>query len=76
MPNMLYTVNSDAPGFIGALGMKTGDLGINIATFNLGRAEKGGEAITLMGVDDPLSPELLAEIESLPQVREARALVF
>ena len=76
MPNMLYTVNTDAPGFIGALGMKTGDLGINIATFNLGRAEKGGEAITLMGVDDPLSPELLAEIEALPQVREARALVF
>ncbi|MEM1277278.1 MAG: phosphoglycerate dehydrogenase [Pseudomonadota bacterium] len=76
LPNMLYTVNTDEPGYIGALGMKTGDLGINISTFNLGRAEKGGEAITLMGVDDPLSPETLDEIAALPQVQEAKALVF
>ncbi|MEM0922833.1 MAG: phosphoglycerate dehydrogenase [Pseudomonadota bacterium] len=75
-PNMLYTVNTDEPGYIGALGMKTGDLGINIASFNLGRSQKGGEAITLMGVDDPLAPETLAEIAALPQVREAKALRF
>ncbi|MEM7506770.1 MAG: phosphoglycerate dehydrogenase [Pseudomonadota bacterium] len=75
-PNMLYTVNTDEPGYIGALGMKTGDLGINISTFNLGRAEKGGEAITLMGVDDALSAATLAEIQALPQVQEAKALKF
>ncbi|MEM8843169.1 MAG: phosphoglycerate dehydrogenase [Pseudomonadota bacterium] len=75
-PNMLYTVNTDEPGYIGALGMKTGDLGINISTFNLGRSEKGGEAITLMGVDGPLNGDLLAEIAALPQVQEAKALVF
>ncbi|MEM8790519.1 MAG: phosphoglycerate dehydrogenase [Pseudomonadota bacterium] len=76
LPNMLYTVNTDEPGYIGALGTKTGDLGINISTFNLGRAEKGGEAITLMGVDEPLSAETLAEIAALPQVQEAKALRF
>ena len=43
-PHMLYTTNTDEPGYIGALGMTTGRLGINIATFALGRAEKGGEA--------------------------------
>ena len=73
---MLYTVNTDEPGYIGALGTKMGALGINISTFNLGRASKGGEAITLMGVDDPLSEETLAEIRALPQVREAKALHF
>ncbi|HUS55177.1 MAG TPA: ACT domain-containing protein [Thermohalobaculum sp.] len=73
---MLYTRNEDMPGFIGALGTKLGDLGINIATFALGRAEKGGNAIALLGVDEPLSPATLAEIKALPQVREARALVF
>ena len=76
MPHMLYTVNTDQPGFIGAIGTTTGRLGINIATFSLGRSEKGGEAITLMGVDEPLSPETLAEIRALPQVREAKALTF
>jgi D-3-phosphoglycerate dehydrogenase len=73
---MLYTRNNDVPGYIGALGTKLGDLGINIATFALGRAEKGGDAIALLGVDDRLTPQTLAEIKALPQVREARALVF
>ncbi len=75
-PHMLYTVNTDEPGFIGALGTKTGKIGVNIATFHLGRSEKGGEAITLMGVDEPLSPAVLAEIAAIPQVREAKALKF
>ena len=73
---MLYTRNNDVPGYIGALGTKLGDLGINIATFALGRAEKGGDAIAMLGVDEPLDPKTLAEIKALPQVREARALVF
>jgi len=76
MPFMLYTTNTDAPGYIGALGTKTGDLGINIANFALGRAEKGGEAIALLSVDDPIGPDLVAQIEKLPQVRQAKALVF
>ncbi|HUF87925.1 MAG TPA: phosphoglycerate dehydrogenase [Thermohalobaculum sp.] len=75
-PCMLYTRNRDLPGYIGALGTKMGGLGINIATFALGRAEKGGDAIALIGVDEPLTAEVLAEIRALPQVREAKALVF
>ncbi|MEO1721666.1 MAG: phosphoglycerate dehydrogenase [Pseudomonadota bacterium] len=75
-PNMLYLVNTDEPGFIGAVGMKTAEKGVNIATFHLGRAEKGGEAITLLGVDDPLDPSTLAAIQALPQVHEAKALAF
>jgi len=75
-PFMLYTRNADIPGYIGALGTKLGALNINIATFALGRAEKGGDAIAMVGVDEPITPPVLAEIRSLPQVREARALVF
>ncbi len=55
MPFMLYTTNTDTPGYIGALGTRLGTLGVNIATFALGRAEKGGEAIALLGVDDRVS---------------------
>jgi D-3-phosphoglycerate dehydrogenase len=75
-PHMIYTVNDDAPGFIGAVGTRFGDLGVNIATFALGRSEKGGEAIALWGTDAPIGPESLAEIEALPQVRQAKALSF
>ena len=76
LPHMLYTTNADLPGYIGALGTKLGDLGINIATFALGRADKGGEAIALMGVDEPVGPEALAQIGALAQVRQAKALKF
>jgi len=75
-PFMLYTRNADLPGYIGALGTKLGALEINIATFALGRAEKGGDAIAMVGVDEPITPAVLAEIRALAQVREARALVF
>mgnify|MGYP001391769128 CR=1 FL=1 len=76
MAHMLYTTNSDTPGYIGALGTKLGALGVNIATFSLGRAEKGGEAIALIGVDETLNPSMLAEIMALPQVLQAKALRF
>ena len=73
---MLYTTNTDTPGYIGALGTKLGDLGVNIATFALGRAEKSGEAIALLGVDEAIAPAALTEIATLPQIRQAKALRF
>ncbi len=76
LPNMLYTTNVDQPGYIGALGAKLGELGVNIATFALGRADKGGEAIALLGVDEPVTKEMLAQIAALPQVTQAKALKF
>ena len=75
-PFMLYTTNSDTPGYIGALGTKLGDLGINIATFALGRSDKGGEAIALLGVDQKVADEALQAISELPQIIQAKALVF
>ncbi len=76
MPNMLYTTNEDTPGYVGALGTRLGELGINIATFAMGRNERGGEAIALIGVDEPVTAAMLAEIRTLRQVRQAKALRF
>ena len=75
-PFMLYTTNSDTLGYIGALGTKLGDLGINIATFALGRSDKGGEAIALLGVDQKVADEALEAISELPQILQVKALVF
>ena len=73
---MLYTTNADMPGYIGALGTTLGALGVNIATFALGRVVKDGEAIALVGVDAPIDSETLKTIASLPQVKQAKALAF
>ncbi len=73
---MLYTTNADIPGYIGELGTTLGALGVNIATFALGRAAKDGEAIALLGVDAPVDAQTLETIENLPQVKQAKALAF
>jgi D-3-phosphoglycerate dehydrogenase len=75
-PQMLYVNNLDKPGFIGALGGLLGEAGVNIATFNLGRIDAGDDAIALVGVDQEPTDKLLARIQALPHVKEARALRF
>ena len=75
-PHMLYTVNADRPGFIGRLGTMLGDAGVNIATFSLGRKTPGGEAIALVGIDQPVDEEILRRVLALADVIDARALRF
>ena len=74
--NMLYFVNKDRPGFIGRLGTTLGDAGVNIATFQLGRMAQGGDALALIEIDGPLSDAVLAKLEALPDVVQAKALSF
>jgi len=73
---MIYIVNDDQPGFIGALGTKLGENRINIATFNLGRRKHEGEAIALIAVDDPITPDVASELHQLAGVREVVPLSF
>ncbi|WDR04939.1 phosphoglycerate dehydrogenase [Devosia rhodophyticola] len=75
-PSMLYVTNEDKPGHIGRLGTLLGTLGINIANFNLGRAEVGSDAIALVSIDGTLNEKQLAEITALPGVKQAKALKF
>jgi D-3-phosphoglycerate dehydrogenase len=53
-----------------------GEHRVNIATFNLGRREEGGEAVALVAVDDPITPEIAAQLRDLPGVREVVPLGF
>jgi D-3-phosphoglycerate dehydrogenase len=73
-PHMLYITNEDKPGFIGALGTLLGDAAINIATFNLGRKQEGGNAIALVEVDGEVPSAVLNKLSALPHVKQAVAL--
>jgi D-3-phosphoglycerate dehydrogenase len=66
----------DAPGFIGALGSALGEHGINIASFQLGREKPGGDAISLVNIDNEASAEVLDEIAALEQVTQVKQLQF
>jgi D-3-phosphoglycerate dehydrogenase len=74
--SMIYVANVDKPGFIGRFASILGDADINIATFNLGRDRPGGNAIALIEIDGELPDTVLAQIRTLPQVRQAKRLRF
>ena len=74
--HMLYVTNQDKPGFIGRFGATLAGAGINIATFHLGRAEAGGDAICLVSVDEQVPEDVLAMVRTLPLVMQATALSF
>jgi D-3-phosphoglycerate dehydrogenase len=74
--NMVYTTNADAPGIIGLLGTVFGEAGVNIANFQLGRNQPGGDAIALLYVDEPVSEEVLDKVRSHSEIVSAKPLVF
>lgn len=74
--NMLYVANNDKPGLIGKMGTLLGDAGVNIATFNLGRADQGGEAIALIEIDGQPPAEVLSSLQALENVVHAIPMRF
>ena len=75
-PHMLFVRNKDKPGFIGNLGRALAEAGVNIATFHLGRAAPGADAICLVQVDEKLSDPVLDQVCSIPDVVRTKALRF
>ncbi len=74
--HMLYITNWDRPGVIGGLGNICARHDINIASFHLGRAELGGNAIALLEIDQPMGADALAEVQAMEQVIQANQLQF
>ncbi len=75
-PHMLYVENDDKPGFIGAIGNLLGENEYNIATFNLGRATQGGDAVSLVEVDQKVDDSLIGKALALSWVNMAKPLSF
>ena len=75
-PHMLYTRNTDKPGFIGGLGTILGKAGQNIADFRLGRIEGKNTAVALVGLDAPVPDAVFAEVLKLPNIVQAKRLKF
>ena len=71
---LLLSRNIDVPGVIGRIGTELGSLGVNIATFALGRrsAGGGGEALALIGLDGHVDAAIAGKIKALPSVTDTR----
>jgi D-3-phosphoglycerate dehydrogenase len=68
---ILILQNKDVPGVVGAVGTILGNNGVNIAGMELGRSEKGGNAISFTHVDDAVTKKALDELRALPQIVSA-----
>jgi D-3-phosphoglycerate dehydrogenase / 2-oxoglutarate reductase len=73
---LLLTRNRDVPGVIGQIGTALGNLGVNIATFALGRRAptRGAEAVALVRLDGEVSETILDSIRRIPSITEARLI--
>ena len=74
--HMVYTTNEDVPGIIGTLGQTMGEHGVNIANFTLGRSHRGGEAIAILYVDDPVPEGVLDQLRGTGMFQQVKALQF
>ena len=61
--NIIVLVNQDIPGIIGKIGTILGDQTINIARFDLSRNTKGGKAMALIGVDEPITAQVIETLQ-------------
>jgi D-3-phosphoglycerate dehydrogenase / 2-oxoglutarate reductase len=71
---LLYILNRDVPGVVGKVGTILGDRDINIAEYNLARAETGGLAMAIVTVDTPLDPETLAFLRSFREMVDVKLI--
>ncbi len=69
---MALIYNDDTPGVIGLVGNTLGDAGINIADMVLGR--RGGRALMVLKLDEPMSQEVRDTLDSLAPVQAIRRL--
>jgi D-3-phosphoglycerate dehydrogenase len=71
---LLLTRNVDVPGVIGKIGTALGNMGVNIATFALGRRAPvhGAEALALLGLDGEIDASVVQKIRAVPSVTDAR----
>ena len=68
---LLVSEHIEQPGIIGRMGTLLGAADINISFLQVGRHDRGGSGVMVLGVDDALSPKVLDQVLSLPSVRSA-----
>ena len=65
---MFIAKYEDVPGSIGKIGTKLGEHNVNIGVMQVGRDEKGGEAIMILTLDKEIPKDVIKEIQALDNV--------
>ncbi len=76
VPYLLFVDNQDQPGSIGAVGTLAGRHNINISFMEVGRLNLRGRAMMVLGLDDPVPPHVMDEINALSHIYNARLVTL
>lgn len=68
---LLIMGSYDQPGVIGKIGTLMATNGVNIASWYTGRAEPGGQTLSVLVLDTPIADDVLNELCQQPFVRHA-----
>ena len=68
----LFCDHRDRPGLIGTVGTITGNADINISSMQVSRLKPRGQALMVLGLDEPLSEEQQQQILAIPDVYSAK----
>ena len=71
---MLLISNRDVPGIVGQIGTALGSNAINIAGMTLGRDKPGGQARTLLKIDNPVPEPVLQELKKAKNILDAKLI--
>jgi len=67
--NLLLTINTDKPGFIGNVGTAIGESGLNIANMELGRNASKTQALSFIQIDQEIPDSLIEKLsKSVPGI--------
>jgi len=72
--HMLLLHYGDRPGMIGKIGTIMGKHDINIASMNLGRSEKKGEAMVILSLDSAVPKDVVDEVGQATEASFIRAI--
>jgi D-3-phosphoglycerate dehydrogenase len=70
--NMLVLTNVDRPGVVGFVGTILGASNINIAGYEVGRRNAGGEAVSILTVDEVVPAKVLEAIRTNTAIIDVR----
>jgi D-3-phosphoglycerate dehydrogenase len=72
--NLILFFNLDVPGLVAKVSVILGNANVNIAGITNGRIAPGGDAVTIIGVDDEVSEEVLSRIAAIEGLRNVRVI--
>jgi D-3-phosphoglycerate dehydrogenase len=72
--HLVYISNRDLPGVVGAIGTILGKNKINIAGMTFGRIKPGGDAITVLNIDNKPDPEIMSKLRKTKNINDVKAM--